>query len=71
MSEPFDADALGALYQKARTLEDAGDLEGAASVFAACHLQGRQTFPDAVVARELLKLSQFRRGFAVAGRHAG
>ncbi|XWN33779.1 MAG: methyltransferase domain-containing protein [Devosia sp.] len=36
MSEPFDADALGALYQKARTLEDAGDLEGAASVFAAC-----------------------------------
>ncbi len=36
MSAPFDADALGALYDKARRLEDAGDIAGAATLFHAC-----------------------------------
>ena len=36
MSAPFDADALGALYDRARRLEDAGDIEGAATLFRAC-----------------------------------
>lgn len=36
MSAPFDADALGELYDRARRLEDAGDIEGAAALFRAC-----------------------------------
>jgi len=36
VSTPFDSDALGALYDKARQLEDAGDIEGAAALFRAC-----------------------------------
>ncbi|GAB5375055.1 MAG: class I SAM-dependent methyltransferase [Acuticoccus sp.] len=36
MSTPFDADALGELYDRARRLEDAGDIEGAAALFHAC-----------------------------------
>lgn len=33
---PFDADALGALYDEGRALEDAGDLAGAAKAFLGC-----------------------------------
>lgn len=36
MSAPFDADALGDLYARARALEDAGDIDGAAELFRAC-----------------------------------
>lgn len=36
MSAAFDADALGALYARARSLEDAGDIDGAAALFREC-----------------------------------
>lgn len=36
MNASFDQDALGSLYGRARALEDAGDIEGAAALFRQC-----------------------------------